>query len=64
MTEYGYHWSSDQSAEIAKGWIMRGDTIADLAAAIRARQTPNAIVDYTSPIQMDPAIFAAKETPQ
>jgi len=62
VTEYGYHWSNDQNAEIAKGWIMKANTIADLVAAIRARQAPNAIVDYTSPIQMDPATLAATVT--
>ncbi len=29
-----YKWSSDNSAEIAKGWILKGDTIEELAAAI------------------------------
>jgi len=32
----GYTWSSDNSAEIAKGWITKADSIADLAAAIAA----------------------------
>jgi succinate dehydrogenase/fumarate reductase flavoprotein subunit len=27
-------WSPDNSEEIAKGWILKGDTLADLAAAI------------------------------
>jgi hypothetical protein len=30
----GYTWSSDNSAEIAKGWITQADSIADLAASI------------------------------
>ena len=30
----GYTWSSDNSAEIAKGWITQAKSIADLAAAI------------------------------
>jgi succinate dehydrogenase/fumarate reductase flavoprotein subunit len=29
-------WSSDSSAEIARGWIMKGSTPADLAAAINS----------------------------
>lgn len=59
VTEYGYLWSNDQSAEIAKGWIMKANTIADLAAAIRARQQPNAISTYSSSIKMDPAVLAS-----
>ena len=31
----GYKWSKDNSDEIAKGWILKGDTIADLAAKIK-----------------------------
>jgi succinate dehydrogenase/fumarate reductase flavoprotein subunit len=29
-----YQWSRDNSAEIEKGWIIKGDTIADLAARL------------------------------
>lgn len=29
-----YKWSSDNSAEIAKGWIIKGNTIEDLAAKL------------------------------
>ncbi|MFC1494873.1 FAD-binding protein [Thermodesulfobacteriota bacterium] len=29
-----YKWSSDNSAEIEKGWIIKGDTIEDLAAKL------------------------------
>jgi len=32
----GFTWSSDNSAEIAKGWILKANTISDLAAAIKA----------------------------
>jgi 3-oxosteroid 1-dehydrogenase len=32
----GYAWSKDNSVEIAKGWITKGDTIAELAAKIAA----------------------------
>lgn len=28
----GYEWSEDNSAEIAKGWVLRADTIEELAA--------------------------------
>jgi len=30
----GYSWSADNSAEIEKGWILKGDTIEELAAAM------------------------------
>jgi len=30
-----YAWSADNSAEIAKGWIKKGQTVAELAAAIK-----------------------------
>ena len=29
-----YKWSEDNSAEIAKGWIKKGDSVADLAKKI------------------------------
>ncbi len=57
--KYKYWWSKDQSAEIEKGWIMKADTIDELAKAINARQGPNPIVDYSSNIKMDPAVLAA-----
>ncbi|HOQ98576.1 MAG TPA: FAD-binding protein [Anaerolineae bacterium] len=31
-----YKWSSDNQAEIAKGWILKGDTIEELAGAVAA----------------------------
>ncbi len=30
----GYNWSADNSAEIEKGWILKGDTPAELAGAL------------------------------
>ena len=30
----GYIWSADNQAELEKGWIMRGETVADIAEAI------------------------------
>ncbi len=53
--KYKYLWSKDQSAEIEKGWIMKADTIEDLAKAINARQVPNDLTAYHSPVKMDPA---------
>jgi succinate dehydrogenase/fumarate reductase flavoprotein subunit len=56
--KYGYYWSTDQSKEIENGWIMKADTIEELALLIRARQVPNEFVDYASSIQMKPAVLA------
>jgi len=50
--KYGYFWSPDQSKEIENGWIMKADTIEELAQLIRARQGPNEFVDYTSSISL------------
>ncbi len=30
----GYHWSADNSAEVERGWIMRANTIGELAAQL------------------------------
>ena len=32
----GYEWSADNSAEVEKGWILKGDTLADLAEQMNA----------------------------
>jgi hypothetical protein len=56
--KYGYYWSTDQSKEIENGWIMKADTIEELAQLIRARQGPNEFVDYASGIKMDSAVLA------
>ncbi len=32
VANMGYTWSKDNSAEVAKGWILKADTIPDLAA--------------------------------
>jgi succinate dehydrogenase/fumarate reductase flavoprotein subunit len=45
-----YEWSADNSAEIAKGWIYKGETIEDLARAIAA--------DPEVDGRMDPAVLA------
>jgi len=34
ITTYKYKWSADNSVEIAKGWIVKADTIEDLAVKI------------------------------
>lgn len=57
-SKYNYFWSDDQSKEIEKGWIMKADTIDELAQAIRKRQGPNDIVEYASNVKMDPTILA------
>jgi 3-oxosteroid 1-dehydrogenase len=56
--KYRYFWSEDQSREIEKHWIMRADTINELAEAIRNRQGPNEIVAYPSSIKMTPESLA------
>jgi succinate dehydrogenase/fumarate reductase flavoprotein subunit len=56
--KYGYFWSTDQSKEIENGWIMKADTIEELAQMIRARQGPNKFVHYASTIKMDPTVLA------
>lgn len=57
--KYKYEWSKDQSAEIAKGWIMKADTIEELAKAINARQAPNDLTAYKSSVKMDAASLVA-----
>jgi succinate dehydrogenase/fumarate reductase flavoprotein subunit len=32
-----YRWSSDNSAEIDKGWVIKGETVADLAGKIKMK---------------------------
>jgi len=34
ITTYGYKWSKDNSVEVKKGWIVKADTIEELAAKI------------------------------
>lgn len=34
ITTYGYKWSKDNSVEVTKGWIVKADTIEELAAKI------------------------------
>ncbi|MBI4320217.1 MAG: FAD-dependent oxidoreductase [Chloroflexi bacterium] len=38
---YEYEWSKDNSREVEKGWIIRADTLTELAAAIRERCPEN-----------------------
>ena len=62
------NWSSDNSAEIAKGYIQKGQTIADLVAAINS----TTYVAYLSPagpanstniaVQIDPNVLTATIT--
>ena len=46
-----YTWSEDNSAELAKGWILKGETIEELAAVIAK--------DPEVGNKMDPAVLAA-----
>ncbi len=57
--KYNYFWSDDQSKEIEKGWVMKADTIDGLVQAIRKRQGPNDVVEYSSNVKMDPAVLAS-----
>jgi succinate dehydrogenase/fumarate reductase flavoprotein subunit len=59
VRKYKYYWSKDQSAEIEKGWIMKADTLDELAKKINERQGPNPIQDYPSNVKMDPAVLKA-----
>jgi 3-oxosteroid 1-dehydrogenase len=56
--KYHYFWSQDQSREIEQHWIMRADTISELAEAIHRRQGPNDVVAYPSSIKMVPESLA------
>jgi succinate dehydrogenase/fumarate reductase flavoprotein subunit len=55
-------WSDDNSAEITRGWIQRGDTIADLVAAINNTEyvgyiDPDTDERIVVPVTMDPAVL-------
>jgi len=59
-------WSTDNSAEITKGWILQGATIADLAAAINAQPyvgvpagSGNTGPPASITVNMDPDILTA-----
>ena len=43
-----YNWSLDNSAEVAKGWILRGETVAELAAktSVAAKALEKTIYRY------------------
>ncbi len=63
----GFPWvSEDNSAEIAKGWIQQGNTIADLVAAINKHEYIGYADPVASPwgkasipVKMDPAVLSA-----
>ncbi len=69
-----YVWSADNSAEIAKGWILKGDTIEALAAEIAkdpdgvGKMTPEVLADTINRYNQycaageDPEIGSAPET--
>jgi hypothetical protein len=59
-------WSSDNSAEIANGWILQGATIADLATAINSQPyvgvpkgTSNTGPPASITVNIDPDVLAA-----
>ena len=39
--QYFYEWSKDNSVEIMKGWVTRGDTVEELASTIARRDPEN-----------------------
>lgn len=39
--QYFHEWSKDNNAEIAKGWVIKGDTIEELASNIAAQDPEN-----------------------
>jgi 3-oxosteroid 1-dehydrogenase len=41
----GYTWSKDNSEEVKKGWILKADTLADLAAKIKADPDDKGMMD-------------------
>jgi succinate dehydrogenase/fumarate reductase flavoprotein subunit len=41
-----YQWSRDNSAEIEKGWIIKGDTIADLATKLGMKDLEATLTKY------------------
>ena len=55
----GYEWSEDNETELGKGWILKADTIADVAAKIAA--DPDNYHPNGKPL-MDPATLQATFT--
>lgn len=49
----GYDWSEDNSAEIERGWVVRADSIAELATKLGrdSRAVEQAVADYNSACQ-------------
>jgi succinate dehydrogenase/fumarate reductase flavoprotein subunit len=53
----GYDWSTDNSAEVAKGWIIKADTIEDLAAQMTAKQAGERTELNREDTVVDPAVL-------
>ncbi|MCL2826945.1 MAG: FAD-binding protein, partial [Eggerthellaceae bacterium] len=52
-----YTWSSDNSAEVTKGWILKSDTIADLADQMTKKQANERTAIYRDGVTVDPAVL-------
>lgn len=53
-TQNIYEWSQDNQAEIERGWILKADTIEELAALMKSTNSTNG-----EPVEVDPAELAA-----
>ncbi|OGO20465.1 MAG: hypothetical protein A2144_00825 [Chloroflexi bacterium RBG_16_50_9] len=64
----GYPWSEDNSAEIAKGWIIEGETIRELAKKINVDETilEETVTQYNGycKVGVDPDFGRSRETLQ
>lgn len=53
----GYTWSADNSAEVEKGWILKADTIEELAEKMTAAQADERKHLFRDGIVVDPAVL-------
>jgi succinate dehydrogenase/fumarate reductase flavoprotein subunit len=53
----GYTWSADNSAEVQKGWVIKADTIEDLAAQMTKKQAGERKALNREDIVVDPAVL-------
>ncbi|MDR2493076.1 MAG: FAD-binding protein [Coriobacteriales bacterium] len=53
----GYTWSADNEAEVARGWIIKADTIEDLAAQMTAKQANERQNIGRAGVVVDPAVL-------
>jgi len=53
----GYQWSTDNSKEVEKGWILKADTIADLTQKMNDAQKDDRKELFRDPIVIDAAVL-------